>query len=65
MDAHSDPALREAIQQVLVNMHKDPEGRRILKQALLLRFNPPNDANYDDIRRMEAAARKAGFRDPR
>jgi phosphonate transport system substrate-binding protein len=65
MDAHSDPALREAIQQVLVNMHKDPEGRRILKQALLLRFDPPNDANYDDIRRMEAAARKAGFRDPR
>ena len=64
MNSKSDPALRNAVQQVLVNMHKDPQGRRILKKALLLRFDPPNDSNYDDIRRMKAAAHQAGFRDP-
>lgn len=65
MSSNSDPALRKALQQVLVEMHLDPEGKRILDKALLLRFDPPNDANYDDIRRMDAAAVKAGFRDHR
>lgn len=64
MNAKSDPVLRKAVQQALVNMDKDPKGRLILKKALLVRFDPPNDANYDDVRRMEAAARKAGFKDP-
>ena len=65
MNVNADPALREAIQQALVNMYKDPAGKRILQKALLLRFDPPNDANYDDIRYMESAAHKAGFRDQR
>lgn len=60
----SDLATRQALQQALVNMDKDPDGRRILRKSLISRFAPPDDANYDDIRRMEAAARKAGFRDP-
>ena len=64
MNSRSDPHLRKQVEQVFVNMDKDPQGRRILKKALLLRFDPPNDANYDDIRRMRAAARKAGFKDP-
>jgi len=58
-----DPALRLALQEALIGMHKDPAGRKILDKALLLRFDPPDDANYDDIRAMEAAARKAGFID--
>lgn len=58
-----DPALRMAIQDALLNMHKDPAGRKILAKANLLRFDPPDDRNYDDIRRMDAAAREAGFRD--
>lgn len=58
-----DPALRRDFQQALVNMHADPAGRKILDKALLARFDPPDDRNYDDIRRMEAAARQAGFRD--
>lgn len=58
-----DPVLRKAIQDALLNMHKDPVGRKILAKALLARFDPPDDRNYDDIRRMDAAAREAGFRD--
>lgn len=57
------PALRQQLQDALTNMHKDELGRKILAKALLLRFLPPDDANYNDIRQMENAARKAGFRD--
>jgi phosphonate transport system substrate-binding protein len=58
-----DSKLRLALQKALVGMDKDPEGRRILKSALLQRFDPPDDHNYDDIRRMVKAARDAGFQD--
>jgi phosphonate transport system substrate-binding protein len=58
-----DPKLASELQATLLNMDKDPEGRRILDRALISRFEPPNDHNYDDIRRMEQAAKSAGFRD--
>jgi len=64
MNSSVDPELRKQVEEVFVNMDKDPRGRKILKKALLLRFDPPNDANYDDIRRMQAAAHDAGFNDP-
>ena len=57
------PALGSELQNALLNMHKDKEGARILKDANMLRFNPPDDSNYNDIRKMEAAAIKAGFKD--
>lgn len=59
----ADPKLAKDLQVALLNMDKDPEGQRILKKALILRFDPPNDKNYDDVRMMEQAARKAGFHD--
>lgn len=54
---------RQQLQEALVNMDKDPVGRKILEKSLLARFAPPNDANYDDIRAMDYAARRAGFVD--
>lgn len=63
MSSRSDPQLRKQVEHILVDMDKDPEGRKILKKALLLRFDPPDDANYDDIRRMVSAAHAAGFKD--
>lgn len=59
----ADPDIREALQKILVNMHNDAEGKKILERALVARFDPPNDANYDDIRMMEKAATDAGFVD--
>lgn len=59
----ADPSLKKGLQDVFLNMHKDPEGKKILDSALLLRFDPPKDSNYDDIRIMEEKARKAGFKD--
>ncbi len=58
-----DAPLRQALQAALLNMHKDPAGQKILTKALLARFDPPDDHNYDDIRHMDETARKAGFRD--
>ncbi len=55
--------LRQQLQTVLTSMHQDPEGRAILHKALLQRFDPPDDHNYDDIRRMERAAKRVGFVD--
>lgn len=63
INAKAEPRLRVALQNALVTMHEDPEGRRILDEALMLRFDPPDDSNYNDIRQMEEAARAAGFRD--
>lgn len=59
----ADPALKEPLRKALVGMDKDPEGKKILEASLLLRFDPPNDHNYDDIRAMEKAAHDAGFKD--
>ena len=56
-------SLRVALQDALLNMNKDHAGIKILKKAHLLRFNPPDDSNYNDIRKMEAAAKKSGFID--
>lgn len=61
--SRADPKLGEMLQNVLLGMHQDPDGQRILKKAMILRFNPPDDSNYDDVRRMEKAAISAGFKD--
>jgi phosphonate transport system substrate-binding protein len=53
--------LRDRLQQTLAHMHEDPEGRKILDEALLERFAVVDDSNYDDIRAMMEAADKAGF----
>ena len=53
--------LRDKLQHALVTMHEDPEGRKLLDEALLERFTFVDDSNYDDIRAMKKAAEKAGF----
>lgn len=65
ISSRADPVLAEKLKQALLKMHNDPDGQRILKKALMLRFDPPNDRNYDDIRQMAAAAHRFGFRDHR
>ncbi|RME66853.1 MAG: phosphate/phosphite/phosphonate ABC transporter substrate-binding protein, partial [Nitrospirae bacterium] len=46
--------VKEKLKEILLNMHKDPEGRAILKEMLIERFVEAPDSNYDTIRRMEA-----------
>jgi phosphonate transport system substrate-binding protein len=54
------PELGGTLQHELLRMHEDPEGRKVLAEALLERFAPVDDSNYDDIRAMKVAAEKAG-----
>lgn len=53
-----DPKLKKSLQSILVNMHKDPQGRRILDKALMSKFVVVDDSNYDSIRQMESFALK-------
>ncbi len=45
---------KEKLREVLLNMHRDPQGRRILDAMLIERFEEVPDSNYDSIREMEA-----------
>ncbi len=42
----------EKIKEILLNMHKDPEGRKILAAMFIGKFVRGNDSNYDTIREM-------------
>ena len=59
----ASPSIKKPLRDALVNMHKDPEGQKILSKALILRFDLPDDSNYDDVRKFEKAAKDAGFKD--
>lgn len=52
---------RRKLQDAFLEMDKDPEGRKILDEALVARFEKVDDRNYDDIRAMKKAAEDAGF----
>ncbi|NMO14260.1 PhnD/SsuA/transferrin family substrate-binding protein [Pyxidicoccus fallax] len=59
------PDLRRRLAFALTHMHEDTEGRRILDEALISRFEPVEDAHYDGIRQRHALARRTGFLDLR
>lgn len=63
VSADTPQAQVTALREALLTMHQDRRGRAILDEALIERFLPPDDHNYDDIRNMMAASREAGFRD--
>jgi len=46
------PQDRERLQQVLLSMHKNPEGRKILEELLIDRFIPLQEEWYGSIRQM-------------
>jgi len=50
---HLPAAARERLQQALFNMHRDPEGRKILAGLLIDRFLPLEEEWYEPIRSMQ------------
>ena len=52
------PELREAIRQVLCQMHEYPEGQEILRQGQLMKMVRVEDWDYDPIREMARLARE-------
>lgn len=54
---------RQKVAEILIGMANDPEGRKILDEALVDRFVKVDDSNFDDIRQMKKAAEDANFRE--
>ncbi len=50
-------ALKNRIRELLVSMHNDPDGEKILRELLIDRFIRPDETLYDPIRRMLARTR--------
>jgi phosphonate transport system substrate-binding protein len=50
------PDIREAIREIFLQMHEDPEAQPVLAEGQLARFVRVEDHDYDPIREM---ARKA------
>lgn len=52
-----DPQLKKRLQEMLLSMHRDPEGREILAALRIDRFVLPDDAAYDPVREMRQRIR--------
>ncbi|HLN83610.1 MAG TPA: PhnD/SsuA/transferrin family substrate-binding protein [Candidatus Binatia bacterium] len=55
-------ALRIDLRSLLLRMHQDPIGRRILGRARMERFTEALNSDYDPIRRMAKAAEQVALR---
>lgn len=47
------PKIKAKARNLLLNMHQDPKGRPILKELMIDRFVPPQDAWYQPVRKMK------------
>ena len=57
----STPAwMRDKLRSILLHMHEDAEGRRILQKTMIDRFLPGNESMYDSIRALKAASGQEG-----
>lgn len=54
---HLDPALRSALKGLLLSMHAEPDGRKILERLLIDRFVDADPGLFQSIRQMEARVR--------
>ena len=53
--------LRAALRELLLKMHKDPQGRAILAEGRIDRFVRVEDRDYDAIRHMSRRAQAAAL----
>lgn len=51
-----DRELRQTLRKLLLEMHRDPEGRKILDQGLIDHFTQVDDQFYDSVREMYRTA---------
>lgn len=54
-----DPALKARLRRILLEMHGDSAGARLLRSVGVEKFVPQPDSAYDEVRRMRAAVNKA------
>ena len=56
-----DPSLHKQVQEILLRMHAEPDGRRILDQHGCSHYTLVDDHFYDPIRSMDQKARQVDF----
>ncbi|MDH5485217.1 MAG: PhnD/SsuA/transferrin family substrate-binding protein [Gammaproteobacteria bacterium] len=61
VSAQTPLGLRQKIRDILIEMKNDAVGRAILDRALVDRFAPVDDSNYDSIRHMQKQAKDSGY----
>ncbi len=49
-----DPVLKEKLRTILLNMHKDAEGKAILDGIMVDKFIVPKDSDYNSVREMDS-----------
>lgn len=54
-----DPQLKTRLQELLLNMHQNPEGQAILSALRIDRFVLPDDVAYESVREMRRRIRQA------
>lgn len=47
------PEIKEPVRKILLSMHEDPEGNKILQELMIDRFVAPQEEWYDSIRQLE------------
>ena len=52
------PELKKRLRQILLVMHRDPGGQKILQELMIERFLEPHDEWYDSIRKMKLVENK-------
>ena len=52
-----EPALRSALKGLLLSMHAEPDGRKLLERLLIDRFLDADPSLFESIRQMEARVR--------
>ncbi len=53
----ADPRVKTRLREILLSMHQDAEGKKILDGIMIDRFVVPPDSNYDSVRDMETWVR--------
>jgi phosphonate transport system substrate-binding protein len=50
--------IKEKIKEIVLNMHENPEGKKILGAMLIDKFVRSDDTNYDSVREMQSFVEK-------
>jgi phosphonate transport system substrate-binding protein len=58
---HVPNDMREKIQRIVLELHKESTSAQILAQGIIRRFDPVQGSSYDDIREMLRRAEQAGY----
>ncbi len=58
-----DPALKEKLRKILLQMHEDKKGKEILDRIMIDRFSEASDSLYDSVREMKKVVGDAKRKD--